>query len=84
MLIVSRKVSESIMIGDDIEVIITDIGSERVKIGIRAPKGIPVLRKELLETQNLNREASDSVGSEAFEALNVYLNEINKETAGEN
>ena len=39
MLIVSRKKSESVLIGDDIEVLVTEIGADRVKIGIRAPKG---------------------------------------------
>lgn len=69
MLVVTRKVSESIMIGDDIEVVVTEIGSERVKIGIRAPKGIPIARRELLETRDLNREASVLSGQNAIEEL---------------
>jgi carbon storage regulator len=79
LLVVSRKLSESIIIGDDIEVIITEIGSERVKIGIRAPKGIPIMRKELLETQELNREASDAAGQEAVKKLDSYLNDSERE-----
>ena len=64
MLVISRKKSESIMIGDDIEVIVTSVGSDRVKIGIRAPKGVPILRKELLETRRRRRcgRASASAG----------------------
>ena len=58
MLVISRKVSESIMIGNDIEIVVTEIGSERVKIGINAPKGVPILRRELLETREMNREAA--------------------------
>lgn len=58
MLVITRKTSESILIGSDIEITVTEIGGERVKIGINAPKGVPIMRKELLETQELNREAS--------------------------
>lgn len=69
MLVVTRKVSESIVIGGDIEIIITEIGGERVKIGIQAPKGVPILRKELLETRDLNQEANDASGPDALEEL---------------
>ncbi len=69
MLIVSRKKSESILIGDDIEVIVTEIGADRVKIGIRAPKGVPILRRELAEARDLNREASVSSGRDAVDEL---------------
>lgn len=69
MLIVSRKKSESILIGDDIEVIVTEIGADRVKIGIRAPKGVPILRRELAEARELNREASVSTGRDAVDEL---------------
>ncbi len=73
MLIVSRKKSESVFIGDDIEVVVTEIGADRVKIGIRAPKGVPILRKELLEARSLNREASANSGEEALDALKNAL-----------
>ncbi len=73
MLIVTRKESESILIGNDIEVIVTDIGAERVKIGIRAPKGIPIIRRELLETRDMNREASTLSGHEKVEMLKELL-----------
>lgn len=73
MLVISRKKSESIMIGDDIEVIVTSVGSDRVKIGIRAPKGVPILRKELLETRNMNREAAAPAAGDAVDALQRLL-----------
>lgn len=73
MLVVSRKKSESILIGDDIEIIVTDIGAERVKIGIKAPKGVTILRRELLETEKLNREASSSSGKDALDQLKKAL-----------
>lgn len=75
MLVISRKKSESVLIGDDIEILVTDIGSDRVKIGIKAPKGVPILRRELLETQKLNREAASSPpGKDAVEKLKRMLN----------
>ena len=58
MLVISRKVSESILIGDNIEIIVSEISGDRVKICINAPKEIPIVRKELVETQSLNKEAS--------------------------
>lgn len=61
MLVISRKTSESVIIGDDIEIIVTEIGSERVTLGIKAPKGVPILRRELLETREMNREAAGAV-----------------------
>lgn len=58
MLVISRKVSESILIGDNIEIVISEISGDRAKICINAPKEIPIVRKELIETQSLNKEAS--------------------------
>ncbi len=58
MLVISRKVSESIIIGDNVEIILSEISGDRAKICINAPKEIPIVRKELLETRRLNKEAS--------------------------
>ena len=73
MLIVSRKKSEAILVGDDIEILVTEISPDRVKIGIKAPKGISILRKELLETRDLNREANASSGQDAVDELKDAL-----------
>ena len=49
MLVLARKLNESIMIGDDIEVVIIDIKGDQVKLGIRAPKNVTVHRMEIYQ-----------------------------------
>ncbi|KKK87681.1 hypothetical protein LCGC14_2750810 [marine sediment metagenome] len=49
MLVLSRQKGESIMIGDDIEVTVTEIREDRVRLGIAAPKIVSVHRKEVYE-----------------------------------
>ncbi len=49
MLILSRKKNESIMIGDDIEIMITEVSGDVVKVGISAPRRVSVHRKEVYE-----------------------------------
>ena len=58
MLALSRKVNESIMIGHDIEITVLEIKGEQVKIGINAPKSVPLYRKEIyVQIQEANKEA---------------------------
>jgi carbon storage regulator len=47
MLVLSRKIDESIIIADNIEIVIVDIVGERVKIGIEAPKDVKIFRSEI-------------------------------------
>lgn len=47
MLVLTRKTNQSIMIGDDIEVSILSVAGDKVRIGIDAPRDIPVFRKEV-------------------------------------
>jgi carbon storage regulator len=66
MLVLTRKSNQSIMIGDDIEVSVLAIMGEKVRIGIQAPRDIPVFRKEVyLEIQQEqvagNKGARDEV-----------------------
>jgi carbon storage regulator len=59
MLVLTRKINEKIVIGDNVEIILVDIGKDQVKIGINAPKSIKVHRWEVYEEiQRENREAA--------------------------
>lgn len=49
MLVLARRLNESIIIGDEIEVVVIDIKGDQVKLGIKAPKKISVHRKEIYE-----------------------------------
>ncbi|MBP7901186.1 MAG: carbon storage regulator CsrA [Spirochaetes bacterium] len=49
MLVLARKTNESIMIGDDIELVIVEVKGDQVKLGIKAPKKIAVHRKEIFD-----------------------------------
>ena len=59
MLVLTRKINEKIVIGDNVEIILVDIGKDQVKIGINAPRNVKVHRWEVYEEiQKENREAA--------------------------
>ncbi len=57
MLVLSRQKDESIMIGDDVEITIVDVRGDKVRLGITAPRDIPVHRLEVYEA--IQREKSE-------------------------
>ncbi len=59
MLVLTRKANQSIMIGDDIEVSVLAIMGEKVRIGIDAPRDVPVFRKEVYLEIQAGREQTD-------------------------
>ncbi len=70
MLVLTRKANQSIMIGDDIEVTVLSAAGDKIRIGIDAPRHIPVFRKEVyLEIQQENLAADSSARAEVDEAL---------------
>jgi carbon storage regulator (csrA) len=65
MLALSRKINESIMIGNDVEITILEVKGDQVKVGISAPKSVPVYRKEIyLQIKESNREAAETIASD--------------------
>jgi len=73
MLVIKRKVSESIMIGDDIEIIISEISQDKVKIAINAPKDVKITRKELVETCEFNKVASGKINKSSLNNIKNQL-----------
>jgi carbon storage regulator len=70
MLVLTRKCNESIMIGDDIELSVLAVTGEKVRLGIQAPREVPVFRKEVyLAMQQQDAEARPSAREEVAEAL---------------
>lgn len=71
MLVLSRKTNQSIVIGDDVEIMVVDIKGDQIKLGIKAPRSIKVFRKEVyddIEQQNKesmvkNADTLKSIGS---------------------
>ncbi len=84
MLVLARRLNESIIIGDDIEVVIIDIKGDQVKLGIRAPKRISVHRKEIYdEIQQENIVAMNSnLPPETLQNLADFLSGGPKKGAG--
>lgn len=67
MLALTRKSGESIVINNDVEITVLDIKGDQVKIGVTAPKSVPVYRKEVyIQIQEANKAASNSDGIEAL------------------
>ena len=69
MLVIRRRAGESVLIGDEIEVEILELSAGNAKIGIRAPREVTVLRKEVHLTRQQNRIASSGVSGETLAAL---------------
>ena len=63
MLVIRRHPGESLWIGDQVEIEVIDCGPGRVKLGIRAPKEVPVMRSEVRATREQNLAASRALES---------------------
>ena len=79
MLALSRKKDEAVIINDDIEITIIEIKGDQVKIGISAPKSVPIYRKEVyMQIQNANKEAAQSVDIKNIKELFTYIVQYQK------
>ena len=68
MLVLTRKKDESIIIGDDIEIIVSEISEDKVKLAVKAPKNVKVFRKELIK----------AVEDENIKSIEISTADINK------
>lgn len=67
MLALARKINESIIINDNIEITVLEVKGDQIKIGIDAPKSVPVYRKELyVQIQEANTEAANTASPQAL------------------
>lgn len=79
MLVLTRKIGESIHIGEDIEIVVTAIEQNKVKLGIRSPRQIPVYRQELYQRiKQGNREAARMETDDLEEMLEFLPNSVSK------
>lgn len=73
MLVIRRRPGETVMIGEDIEIEILDATHSQVKLGIRAPKSVTVLRKEIRLTREQNLAAAHEFSSVELDRLKNAL-----------
>lgn len=70
MLALSRKMNQSIIINDDIEITVLEIKGDQIKIGIEAPKSVPIYRKEIYtQIKDSNKEAANTAVPDVLSRL---------------
>ncbi len=83
MLVLTRALNESIMIGDDVEITIVDVKGEKVRLGIRAPASVAVHRKEVYQAiRQANVEAAQAP-PRSLDELQALLERRKKEPGKE-
>ena len=75
MLVVTRKLDESLIISDNIEITVLEIGKDKVKIGINAPKEVKVIRSELKDARQTNEQTAHISGGAIAGLLNQHKQE---------
>ena len=68
MLVMRRRAGESFLVGD-VEIQVLEVGATRVKLGIRAPGSIAIVRREVQITENENMAAAQSVSRRVIDSL---------------
>lgn len=79
MLVLQRKKTQSVIIGGNIKISIMDIGTDKVKIAIDAPKEISIIRAELLDAADTNREAVSISNASVAKLQNLLIQHHKKE-----
>lgn len=80
MLIIRRKLGEALLIGDEIQIKVVEITEKGVRLAIDAPRTIPVLRSELCQAADANRDAVNE--EPAPQDLLTFLDDLKKEKGG--
>lgn len=73
MLVVSRKAGESLIISDNIKITLLSVGADKVSIGIEAPRTVKVIRGELLETIEANKESAGAETVQAYGDIAAFV-----------
>ena len=73
MLVITRQPGDSLLIGEDIKITVLEVNGDRIKIGIEAPRSVPVVRTEVLDTLRSNLEAEQSGGALGFKLTRQKL-----------
>lgn len=74
MLVVSRKEGESILVGDNIEIVVLGVHGDRIRVGISAPRQVSIVRKELKAVGDENIQAVGKTELENMKKLTSLLN----------
>lgn len=77
MLVITRKLNESIFIDDSIEIVVLEMTKDKVKLGVKAPRTVKIMRNELIAAENTNVEASQALSKDALDALMKFKNNSN-------
>ncbi len=82
MLVLTRRIGEAIVIGDDVEIVILETNGDAIKIGIQAPRSVSIFRKEVYQSiQKSNLEASKPIVPQ--EMLKALASHKEKQTKNE-
>jgi carbon storage regulator len=73
MLVISRKAGESLVISDDIRITVISVSSDKVSIGIEAPKDVKIVRQELLETIEANKASAEETEKKDYKNIASFM-----------
>lgn len=68
MLVLSRKKNESIVINNDIRIVVVEIRGDKVRLGVEAPREVPVHRREVYDAIQRGKEGVDDQATESLES----------------